>query len=163
MDQQHCRLLEVVREAVADAFVEDIVPCLVGRRAGILIGQHWYDRLLADGVYGGASPCATAGRCSYIFGTKGPAATMDTACSSSMVATDVGVRYLRAGLCETALAGGVNLLLTNTKWPELGLMLSVRGRCRTWDASSDGIALGDGTSVLVWSPDVPTTKAIGCA
>lgn len=51
-----------------------------------------------------------SGRISYYFGWSGPSITLDTACSSSMVALHQAVRALTAGDCKAALVGGVNVI-----------------------------------------------------
>ena len=52
------------------------------------------------------------------------------------------VQSLRSGESETALAGGVNLLLDRTSWTAVSRahMLSPGGRCRTFSADADGFA-----------------------
>ena len=80
----------------------------------------------------------TAGRLSYLLGLRGPTMTVDTACSSSLAAVHLACQSLRLGESNLALAGGVNLILS----PKGMLvecrahMLSVDGRCKTFDAAS---------------------------
>ncbi len=50
-------------------------------------------------------------RISHIFGLRGPSMTIDTACSSSLVALDQAVRALECGDIDTAIVGGINLLV----------------------------------------------------
>ena len=71
---------------------------------------------------------------------------MDTACSSSLVAVHHAVRSLTSGECDTALAGGVNVLLS----PALTLSfqragaLAPDGRCKAFAAAADGMVRAEG-------------------
>lgn len=51
-----------------------------------------------------------SGRISYVFKWSGPSITLDTACSSSMVAVHQAARSIQAGDCQSALVGGVNVI-----------------------------------------------------
>jgi hybrid polyketide synthase/nonribosomal peptide synthetase ACE1 len=77
--------------------------------------------------------------------------TIDTACSSSMVAVHQAVQVLRQGTSRLAVAAGTNLLLSPLGYiSESKLhMLSPTGRCRMWDADADGYARGEGVASLV--------------
>jgi acyl transferase domain-containing protein len=92
-----------------------------------------------------------ANRLSFVLGLAGPSLVVDTACSSSLVALHLAVAGLRAGECDAALAGGVNVLLA----PEVsvalsqGKMLSPSGRCATFDAGADGYVRGEGCGLVV--------------
>lgn len=59
----------------------------------------------------GSSRAILANRISYFFDWHGPSMTIDTACSSSMVALHQCVQSLRAGESRVAVAGGTELLL----------------------------------------------------
>ena len=65
--------------------------------------------------------------------------SVDTACSSALVASHLAVQHLR-GDGRAALAGGVNLMLleTTTGAAQAAGMLTLNGRCKTLDASADG-------------------------
>jgi acyl transferase domain-containing protein len=52
-----------------------------------------------------------AGRLSYVFGLRGPAVSVDTACSSALVALHGALGALALGHARGALAGGANLTL----------------------------------------------------
>src|SRR5262249_40990606 len=105
-----------------------------------------------DTYYGtGNSLSAAAGRVSYVLGLRGPSLAVDTACSSSLVALHLACQALRRGECDTALAGGVSLILSPVATLNLcrARMLAPDGRCKTLDASADGYVRGEGCGVLV--------------
>ncbi|CAM4364756.1 SDR family NAD(P)-dependent oxidoreductase [Paenibacillus tarimensis] len=92
-----------------------------------------------------------ANRLSYFLNLRGPSETIDTACSSSLVAIARAIESLRNGECELAIAGGINLMLSpvlHQSFSEAG-MLSVDGRCKTFDRSANGYVRGEGGGVIV--------------
>ena len=95
-----------------------------------------------------------ANRLSYVFDLHGPSMAIDTACSSSLVALHQACNALRTGDASMAMVGGVNML--THPYPFIGFskasMLSVRGRCRTFDASGDGYVRAEGGAVLLLKP-----------
>jgi acyl transferase domain-containing protein/SAM-dependent methyltransferase len=158
MDPQQRLMLEVTWEALEHAGQQD--SALRGSRTGVFLGlcNSDYSRLVfADP----ASPDVTAatgnqssvaaGRISYALGLRGPSMVIDTACSSSLVALHLAANSLRRGECDLAIVGGVNLILT----PEMHInfcqtqMLSVDGRCKTFDAAADGYGRGEGCAAIV--------------
>jgi acyl transferase domain-containing protein len=104
----------------------------------------------AYGVTGSPS-YAAAGRISYTFGFTGPCMAIDTACSSSLVAIHQACQSLRQQECQMAIAGGVNLILLPDSMIATAKagMLSSDGRCKTFDATADGIGRGEGCGILV--------------
>ncbi|MER5350217.1 thioester reductase domain-containing protein [Kitasatospora sp. NPDC002551] len=158
IDPQHRLVLEVAWEALEHAGVAP--DSLRGSRTGVFVGMGGSDfqRLGAGDVslidaYSatGSSGNFGANRLSYVLGLEGPSMVVDTACSSSLVALHLAVQSLRAGECETALAGGVNVMLSPDSSVALssGRMLSAQGLCRTFDASADGYVRGEGAGVVV--------------
>ena len=121
MDPQQRLLLEVVWEALENAAqVEDR---LAGSSTGVFVGitSHDYGDLHFAGqdfrhvgthLITGNTHNAAAGRLSYCFGLQGPCLAVDTACSSSLVAIHLACGSLLRGDCRSALAGGVNLILS---------------------------------------------------
>ena len=85
------------------------------------------------------------------FHFRGPAYTVDSACSSALVAVYNAMMHLRAGQCDTAVAGGVYLNLTPDNFIGFSRIgaLSKSGACRPFDAAADGFVLGEGAGTLV--------------
>jgi len=103
--------------------------------------------VLDDPHYGiGNSASVAAGRLAYLFDFRGPTMTIDTACSSSLVAMHLASQSLRNRECHLAFVGGVNLLLSPDSMINACKMqmLSADGRCKTFDTSADGYAIGEG-------------------
>ncbi|WP_128374608.1 type I polyketide synthase [Streptomyces cavernae] len=155
MDPQHRMLLEVTREALDHAALP--VPGLAGTRTGVFVGisGNEYAHLTAAApdawTATGAALGVAAGRVSYALDLRGPSLAVDTACSSSLVAVHHAVRSLTTGESDTALAAGVNLLLTpaiTLSFQQVGA-LAPDGRCKAFDAAADGIVRGEGCGVVV--------------
>jgi len=160
IDPQQRLLLEVSWEALeSSGWVPN--PQIVSK-TGVFVGitTNDYARLITpmgdldpiDAYFLTGNPLnAVAGRLAYTFGFQGPCMAVDTACSSSLVAVHLAVQSLRLGECDRAIAGGVNIILTpeNTVALSKAQMLSADGRCKTFDASADGIVRGEGCGVIV--------------
>lgn len=157
MDPQQRLLLEVTWEALEHAALAP--DGLEGSKTGVFIGMT-AGQSLADlaiirsekAMYAGTgqTPSIAAGRISYIFGFQGPCFALDTACSSSMMAVHEAVGSLRAGECDLAVAGGVNVLtpeanvlMANAGW------LAADGHSKTFDAAADGHARSEGCGIVV--------------
>jgi acyl transferase domain-containing protein/NAD(P)-dependent dehydrogenase (short-subunit alcohol dehydrogenase family)/acyl carrier protein/SAM-dependent methyltransferase len=99
----------------------------------------------------GTDSSLIAGRIAYSLGLRGPALTINTACSSSLTALEIACSHLRSGSIDVALVGATNLMLT----PELSVtfakagMLSPDGECRTFDASANGYVRAEGIAAVV--------------
>jgi acyl transferase domain-containing protein len=92
-----------------------------------------------------------ATRISYLLNLRGPAMTIQTACSTSLVAIVQACQALQSGHCEMALAGGATF-----KFPQHrgylyteGGMVSPDGICRPFDADARGTVFGEGVGVVV--------------
>jgi phthiocerol/phenolphthiocerol synthesis type-I polyketide synthase D len=158
MDPQQRLLLEVVCEALDHAGLP--APMLQGGSTGVYVGlsslEYGFlttDRLdrITEWTSTGSAGSIVANRVSYALDLRGPSLTIDTACSSSLVALHQACRDLRAGACDTALAAGVNVLLSpaiTVGFHEAGV-LAPGGRCRPFDAGAEGIVRGEGCGVVV--------------
>ncbi|HEY6795493.1 MAG TPA: aminotransferase class I/II-fold pyridoxal phosphate-dependent enzyme [Kineosporiaceae bacterium] len=160
-DPQQRLLLEIAWQTVEDAGLDP--TRLADGSTGVFVGisSHDYaerainrpDSVDVQAVTGNASSVA-ANRLSYTLDLRGPSLALDTACSSSLLAVHLACESLRRGECDTALAGGVNLMIT----PGLSVafaasnMLSPDGRCRTFDDSADGYVRGEGAGLVLLKP-----------
>ncbi|XP_039306405.1 fatty acid synthase-like [Solenopsis invicta] len=147
MDPQLRLLLEATYEAIIDAGIN---PTTVrGSRTGVFVGisssesdEFWMRDAETINGYNllGSSRSMFANRVSYSFDFTGPSYSLDTACSSSLYATHNAVNAIRAGECDAAIVGGLNLVLKpNYALQALKLnMLSQDGKCKTFDVSANG-------------------------
>jgi phthiocerol/phenolphthiocerol synthesis type-I polyketide synthase E len=91
-----------------------------------------------------------ATRVSYKLDLRGPSLTVQTACSTSLVAVCLACQSLMNGECDAALAGGVTLRLPQRAgyvYVEEGI-LSPDGHCRAFDAAAAGTVPGSGVGVM---------------
>jgi acyl transferase domain-containing protein len=157
MDTQQRLLLEVVWEALENAAIAP--SALSGSQTGVFIGCGNYDYglilakdLATINAYNGTGLTIgiTANRLSYVLNLRGPSLTVETSCSSSLVATHLACRSLQSKESDLCLVGAVSLMLT----PEQTIvyshakMMAPDGRCKTFDASADGYVRGEGCGVL---------------
>ena len=159
LDPQHRLLLEVTWEALEHA--GQAPDKLAESRTGVFIGISINDYLLLQAASDpaqieayrltGNALNAAAGRLSHILGLRGPSMAVDTACSSSLVTMHLACQSLRAGECNLALAGGVNLILS-PEWTitaSKARMMAADGRCKAFDAAADGYVRGEGCGIVV--------------
>ncbi|WP_179473477.1 sulfolipid-1 biosynthesis phthioceranic/hydroxyphthioceranic acid synthase [Mycolicibacterium vinylchloridicum] len=158
MDPQHRVLLETCWEATEQA---GFTPSsLSGTSTGVFIGMSHDDYAMVtsdagafDQAYAftGAPFSMASGRISHALGLTGPAVTMDTACSSSMVAVHQACRSLHDGESDMALAGGVMLMLDKRLYASSSGqgMLSPTGRCHAFDVAADGFVRAEGCGIVV--------------
>jgi amino acid adenylation domain-containing protein len=90
-------------------------------------------------------------RTAYALDLKGPAVSVQSACSTSLLAVAQAVQSIRSGQCEMALAGGVvvNSPVKTGHLYEAGAMLSNDGHCRPFDADAEGTIFSDGAGVVL--------------
>ena len=91
------------------------------------------------------------GRINYYFKFSGPSFSVDTACSSSFAAIQLAITSLRSGDCDTAVAGGMNVLSNPDIFSGLsrGQFLSKTGNCQTFDNDADGYCRGEAVASVI--------------
>ena len=92
-----------------------------------------------------------ATRIAYKLNLKGPAVTVQTACSTSLAAVHLACESILRGECALALAGGVSIAFPQAQgYPFVpGMILSPDGFCRPFDAAARGTVPGRGAGLVV--------------
>ena len=159
MDPQHRIFLECAYEALEHAGIRGD-----GENVGVFAGAGMNTYMLQ--LLGNPEMLASAGgyqlmlgndkdfmatRVAYKLNFKGPAAGVQTACSTSLAAVHLACQSLLLGECDCALAGGVSV-----GFPQVagygyipGMILSPDGLCRPFDEAAQGTVPGKGAGVVV--------------
>ncbi len=161
MDPQHRLFLEQAWLAFENAGYS--ADKLKGSATGVYVGASGsgYETMLdpaakSTQAYGltGNLVSLLASRIAYFLDLRGPSLVVDTACSASLVALDLACQALQRGEIGMALVGGVCLFLDEKPFVAMTRtgMLSPDGRCRTFDAAANGIAVGEAAAAVVLKP-----------
>ncbi|MBB5637386.1 amino acid adenylation domain-containing protein [Pedobacter cryoconitis] len=90
-------------------------------------------------------------RTAYELDLKGPAVSVFSACSTSLLAVSQAVESLRKNQCDVAIAGGASItspIYSGHIYQE-GAMLSKDGHCRSFDEKATGTVFSDGAGVVL--------------
>jgi acyl transferase domain-containing protein/thioesterase domain-containing protein/acyl carrier protein len=163
MDPQHRHFLECAWEALEDAgHPPESFPGSIGVFAGSGMNAYLMHNLVQNhhlvesaGLFlirqTGNDKDVLATRVSYQLDLRGPSLSVQTACSTSLVAVHLACQSLLDGECDMALAGGVSIEIPHACgyiYRE-GEILSRDGHCRAFDAASSGTVFSSGVGIVV--------------
>ncbi|MEU3850378.1 amino acid adenylation domain-containing protein [Streptomyces sp. NPDC029554] len=158
IDPYHRNLMEVLVETAEDAGYAKSE--LYGANAGVFVGNDHTHRMstsylqflskLDFSAFTGSWSGILASRLSYHLNLRGPAAVVDTGCSSGLVALDAAVKALRQGDCDTAFVAAINLLLAPTSIGD-GTE-SEDCRVRAFDGAANGTVWSEGVAGVYLKP-----------
>ncbi|MFB6557138.1 beta-ketoacyl synthase N-terminal-like domain-containing protein, partial [Streptomyces sp. NPDC056405] len=162
IDPQQRLFLQHCHAALEDAgYDPSRFPGLISVYAGAAINTYLQNNVLPNvdqtttsnhfAVMVGNDKDYLATRVAYKLDLKGAGYTVQTACSTSLVAIHLACQGLVNGECDMALAGGVTVKLPQEKGYlyEEGAILSKDGHVRVFDAGASGTVLGNGVGVVV--------------
>lgn len=160
MDPQHRLFLEVAWRAIENAGQSP--EALAGKPIGVFVGVQFndYQNTLFENkqtnfyIATGNSHALIANRLSYMLDLCGPSESIDTACSSALVAINRAVNAIKLGECESAIVGATTCILNPMSYvvtSQLGI-ISPEGQCKVFDAAANGYVKGEGVGALWLMP-----------
>ncbi|MEX2601490.1 MAG: polyketide synthase, partial [Balneolaceae bacterium] len=162
LDPQHRVLMEGVWRALEHAAIDpERYPGRIGLYAGVGFNSYLIHHILSSPELlesAGAWQLSLNNdkdfaptRIAYKLNLQGPAVSISTACSTSLVSTVMAAQSLLAYQCDTAIAGGCSIHLPQDQGYEYmkGGTVSPDGHCRPFDVDAAGTVDGNGTAVVV--------------
>lgn len=160
-DPQHRLFLECACVALEDAgYDSETYKGSIGVYAGSSLSSYLLNVYLNPNIISSidSHQLAIAGdkdylttRVSYKLNLTGPSYTVQTACSTSLVAVHLACQSLLNGECDMALAGGVSISFSRKSgyFYKEGGIGSPDGHCRAFDAKAQGTVSGEGVGIVV--------------
>ncbi|MBF6173467.1 polyketide synthase Pks13 [Nocardia blacklockiae] len=167
VDPQQRLVMELTWEALEHARIP--ASDLKGQPVGVFIGSSGNDFMFLAAIAAGApvdanTPATAAAygitgsvssiipnRVSYFYDFRGPSVSVDSACSSTLVAVHEAVQALRGGDADVAVAGGVNMILA--PFATLGFdgagAVAKDGHIKAFSADADGMVRSEGGGMVV--------------
>ena len=166
MDPQHRRLLEITYRCI-----RSMPQFNANLQCGFYVGiQHMeYKQLIMRYMNGagdsyastGNSLSVASGRLSYMFRCTGPSMSVDTACSSALVAISLCADYVRTKNVPS-VADSVSMILScdTTVALQKSGMLAMDGRCKSLDSSADGYGRSEACIASVLNNGDSTNRSL---
>ncbi len=161
LDPQHRLFLESAWEALEGAgYDPGTYKAPIGVFAGVFLSTylfnlysnpHLIETIGELAIRHGNDKDYLATRTSYKLDLKGPSISIQTSCSTALVAAHLACQSLLNGECDMALAGGVSISIPQKvgyMYQEGGI-LSPDGHCRAFDARARGTMFGQGLGIVV--------------
>jgi len=168
IDPQHRLFLECAWEALESAgHASESYPGLIGVYAGLAMNTYFLHNICVNRAFAadfsanyqvgnyqtmlGNDKDFLPTRVSYKLNLRGPSMTVQSACSTSLVAICQACTGLLTYQCDMALAGGVSITFPQKRdyrYQEESLA-SADGKCRTFDADACGTVFGHGAAVVL--------------
>lgn len=162
LDPQHRLFIECTYQALENAGYANNPP---GVSIGVFAGVCGSDTYYLKNLFPNPDLMRVAGyqiyisndkdflptRTSYLLNLKGPSVTIQTACSTSLVAVSFACQALRTYQCDIAVAGAATITLPSVSgyvYRE-GMIMSPDGHCRAFDAQAKGTVGGNGVGVII--------------
>lgn len=168
MDPQHRVFLELAWDCLEDAgYNSEDYEGKIGVWAGNYLDTYALSNLVTDRQFLkdwipaiqvgslqaelGNDKDYLATRVAFKLNLRGPAMTVQSACSTSLVAISQACQSIRAGACDMALAGGITITLPEKKgyyFTPDGI-LSQDGSCRAFDEKASGTVFSNGAGIVL--------------
>ena len=154
---QRMSLMSTYEAMERGGIVPDTTPSTQRNRIGVFHGvtsNDWMETNTAQNIdtyfITGGNRGFIPGRINFCFEFSGPSFTNDTACSSSLAAIHLACNSLWRGDCDTAVAGGTNMIFTPDGHAGLdkGFFLSRTGNCKPFDDKADGYCRAEGVGTV---------------
>jgi acyl transferase domain-containing protein/acyl carrier protein len=152
LDPQQILALELTEMLWKDAGIDP--ETLDKNRVGVYLGV-WNQEYGGDrsSVFypTGVNPSIIAARISYHYDLRGPSWVSNTACASSLVAVHYALKDIEAGRVDYAIAGGVNMLLSDAFTGSMrnSGFLSRDNRCKAFDDAANGYVRAEGGGLVL--------------
>ncbi|TQV94003.1 polyketide synthase [Cordyceps javanica] len=158
LDPQFRLQLESVYEALENAGLA--LSDIAGSNTSVFAGTFFHDyrdSLVRDednlprSFITGIGSAMASNRISHFFDLRGASMTIDTGCSTTLVALHQAVENLRSRGSDMSIVGGANILLNPDNFKALGSFgfLSPDGKCFSFDERANGYGRGEGVATVV--------------